>query len=342
MSRDHSFSIEIAAEVGVVAATIYRNLEFWIEKNEANERHFYEGRYWTYNSVAAFTKLFPYLTTKQIRLGLDKLIEAGLIGTGNFNPSAYDRTRWFCLLDHPVLPKGANSAAGEGEPIPDIKPDHKPDDKEPALSEPDLFAGKGEGKEAMKEEGKEEKKQEAPSRLDDAFARFWAAYPAGPRKTDKPKARAAFVAICTGKAKGIPKTDPEVIIAGAQAYARSAPGEYLKMPVGWLHGARWEGAQAPSPLAPPPAQSDVDLAVQFVPELRGLDHNCLPHHLWHKLEHVKMVAKSLRAAGMPLPWSQDAQRPTERPAGGDKAHRRQGSQLGQQPASGDLRGSAHG
>lgn len=224
---------------------------------------------------------------------------------------------WVWIVDQSpdrVTENTSHGSAGTREIPPYKKTNGEEYQKEeiPALSEPDLFAGKGEGKEATKEEGKEEKKQEAPSRLDDAFTRFWSAYPAGPRKTDKPKARAAFMAICAGKAKGIPKTDPEVIIAGAQAYARSAPGEYLKMPVGWLNGARWEGAQAPSPLPPPPAQSDVDLAVQFVPELRGLDHNCLPHHLWHKLEHVKDVARRLKAAGQPLPWS-TAERAAECP-----------------------------
>ena len=60
----HSFDTEDAAKYGVVAATILRNLQFWIEKNAANDSHFHDGRYWTYNSVTAFEALFPVLEQK--------------------------------------------------------------------------------------------------------------------------------------------------------------------------------------------------------------------------------------------------------------------------------------
>ena len=65
MSR-HSFDPQITAQVGLNAAVIFQNLFFWIEKNEANGHNFKDGRYWTYNSIAAFAKLFPYFTEKQI------------------------------------------------------------------------------------------------------------------------------------------------------------------------------------------------------------------------------------------------------------------------------------
>lgn len=121
MSR-HSFDPQIAAQVGLNAAVIYQNICFWIEKNEANGQNFRDGRYWTYNSVAAFAKLFPYLTAKQVRVAIDKLIEAGLIVKGSYGGEKYDRTAWYAL-NLPICPEGqmdlpekANGCALEGKP----------------------------------------------------------------------------------------------------------------------------------------------------------------------------------------------------------------------------------
>ena len=125
----HSFDPDIAARVGCNAAVIYQNLFYWAEKNAANGRHFYEGRWWTYNSVSAFADLFPYLTGKQIRTALDKLESDGLIVSGCYNKSAYDRTKWYsptCLKAETHLPKKTNENAQNGEPIPDINTNHKP------------------------------------------------------------------------------------------------------------------------------------------------------------------------------------------------------------------------
>ncbi|MBR1750894.1 MAG: hypothetical protein IJ740_08450 [Ruminococcus sp.] len=132
----HSFDIDIATEYGVNAAIILNHILFWVEKNEANNQHYHDGRYWTYNSIKAFTVLFPYLTDKQVRVALDKLINGGLVMTGNYNEMRYDRTMWYALTDKGKsicrkgkihLPLLANGFALEGEPIPDIKPDIKPD-----------------------------------------------------------------------------------------------------------------------------------------------------------------------------------------------------------------------
>lgn len=129
MSR-HSFDPEIAKQVGINAAVIYQNILWWAERNAANNKHNYEGLWWTYNSIAAFGELFPYLTSKQIRTALDRLEEQKLIVSGSFNKSAYDRTKWYaptCPVGKFELPSGANEIAPQGEPIPVSKPDYKPD-----------------------------------------------------------------------------------------------------------------------------------------------------------------------------------------------------------------------
>lgn len=94
---NHSFNIEDAKKYGVECAIILENLRFWIAKNKANNRHFYDGKYWTYNSVRALAELFPYWTINQIRRYIDKLQSLGVISCGNYNQSPYDMTKWFCV-----------------------------------------------------------------------------------------------------------------------------------------------------------------------------------------------------------------------------------------------------
>lgn len=132
----HFFNTDIAEAVGVNSAVILEHIKYWSEKNKANDTNFHDGRYWSYNSVNAFSKMFPYMSAKQIRLAIEKLKEADLIATANYNTSVYDRTLWYALTDKAIsifrnskidLPKRENVKSQKGEPIPDIVPDKIPD-----------------------------------------------------------------------------------------------------------------------------------------------------------------------------------------------------------------------
>ncbi len=130
----YTFDIEIAKEYGVNEAILITNLQFWIKKNQANEKNYYEGHYWTYNSIKAWQKLFPFWTEKTIRTILNHLIEKGVIITGNYNQSKYDRTLWYAFADESIWlngkihsPERENGTAEKGEPIPDDNTDNKTD-----------------------------------------------------------------------------------------------------------------------------------------------------------------------------------------------------------------------
>ena len=88
----HSFDVDVAALYGVNAAILLQNIYYWCEHNRLNEKHYYDGEYWTYNSRKAFAEQFPYMGDKQIRSALGKLKDEGLIITGCYNNSSYDRT----------------------------------------------------------------------------------------------------------------------------------------------------------------------------------------------------------------------------------------------------------
>lgn len=128
---EHSFDIDIAKIYGIPSAILLKNLYFWIEKNRANEKNYYDGHYWTYNSKKAFAELFPYMTARQIDYALQKLIDDGLIITGNYNKVAYDRTLWYaitkkgyCILQNCEMDitKTHNANNENVQPIPNNKP----------------------------------------------------------------------------------------------------------------------------------------------------------------------------------------------------------------------------
>jgi hypothetical protein len=56
------FDPDLAKEIGVEEAIMYSNIEYWCAHNQANRVNLHEGRYWTYNSISAFTELFTFWT----------------------------------------------------------------------------------------------------------------------------------------------------------------------------------------------------------------------------------------------------------------------------------------
>lgn len=132
MAKYHFFQPQIAAEYGINAAILLEHIGFWIEKNEANGTNYFDGNHWTFNSVRALCLMFPYMTDRAIRLALKKLIDDGLLMTGNYNKSQYDRTLWYALTDKGKsylqnakfdLSKSQNGSCENVKPIPDINTD---------------------------------------------------------------------------------------------------------------------------------------------------------------------------------------------------------------------------
>ena len=94
---EHSFDVEIATEYGIVEAILLKHFQYWIAKNEANRKNYYDGYYWTYNSTKAFSELFPYLTQRKIQNALKRLRDDDIIRVGNYNENQYDRTLWYAF-----------------------------------------------------------------------------------------------------------------------------------------------------------------------------------------------------------------------------------------------------
>lgn len=140
----HIFDTDIAEKYGINAAIILQNIGYWIKQNEANETNYFDGYYWTFNSRRAYRELFPYMSERQINTAFEKLINDGVIITGNYNRVAYDRTLWYaltqkgkCILHFDIMEtdKMSNGASQNGKPIPNNKPIFKTKDIKPIKKE---------------------------------------------------------------------------------------------------------------------------------------------------------------------------------------------------------------
>ena len=95
----HFFSDEVALEAGINGAIMLNHLHYWVKKNADNEMNYHDGYFWTYNSIAAYKKQFPFWSEKTIYRILRELEVNGYVKTGNYNQSAYDRTKWYALTE---------------------------------------------------------------------------------------------------------------------------------------------------------------------------------------------------------------------------------------------------
>ncbi len=218
----YSFDSRIAEMYGVDEAVFIHNLYWWIRKNEANGRHYYDGRNWTYNSMDAFTKLFPFWSRRQVERIIRKLRDNGAIYTGNYNQRGFDRTQWYALSESvsSIYVNGEMDNTKWGyplaqtvTPIPDSKPDINTDSKPDNI--PSL-PHKGNG-----------------SRFDD----FWKAYPKKKAKADAEKA---------WRSKAV-EGDKHIhaILSAIERQKQSADwqkdnGKFIPFPATWLRGRRWE------------------------------------------------------------------------------------------------------
>lgn len=93
----HSYEAEIAVKYGIEVAVVFDMFCFWINKNEANENNYHDGKYWTFNSAKGFKKIFPYWSEKKIQRILQKMVDEDLIIKGNYNENPWNHTTWYAF-----------------------------------------------------------------------------------------------------------------------------------------------------------------------------------------------------------------------------------------------------
>lgn len=96
---EHSFDVDVAAKYGIAVAILLKHFDFWCEKNKENNKHYHDGRYWTYHSVKSLMELFPYFTRYQIRQALEDMVKEDLIIEGNYS-NKMNRSKWYALSEN--------------------------------------------------------------------------------------------------------------------------------------------------------------------------------------------------------------------------------------------------
>ena len=179
----------VAMEYGVDEAIFLDSIMFWYRHNRANGLNYHDDRWWTYNSMAAFTELFPWWSDKQLRRIIKSCKEQGALLTANYNDDGRDRTVWYSPSDKLLLlygdaqtgecncpngqmqmPKRADASAQTGEPLPC---NYHVDNIPPIVPQ----TGDGEKPSRRRRESKD-----APDHKPERFAGFWKLYPRGENK----------------------------------------------------------------------------------------------------------------------------------------------------------------
>ena len=271
----HHFDTDIAMQYGMLEAVIINHLEYWIEHNEKNEKNFYDGRYWTFNSIRAFTEILPYASEKQIRNAIKHLENAGILLVGNYNKSQYDRTKWYTFSDlgksillkgqmnfakrenqiyqkgkiespekenqiyqkgKIELPEKENQNCQKGEPIPDNIPNNIPDND---IAQNSVCA-------------KAQKFNQT-----EAFEQFYQAYP---RKKSKDAARKRW-----DKLKVTPALFAEIIqgLEIAKKQKEWQDIQFIPYPATWLNSGGWKD-EPDTPQQPQPTKPEQKRSTQAV------------------------------------------------------------------------------
>jgi hypothetical protein len=94
--------INIIKKYGSHSAILLERLRISIEYHKKRNTHFYEGRYWTYDTIDALSKKCG-LSRDSIRYTIKNLKKHEILITGNFNPNKIDRTTWYTIDEIKLL-----------------------------------------------------------------------------------------------------------------------------------------------------------------------------------------------------------------------------------------------
>lgn len=218
--------MDIAEKYGLDAAVFLHNVVYWTLKNKAEDKHFYNGRYWMSGSVKGLSVLYPLWSASQLKRLIAKLRDSGALLVGDFNEDRMNRTNWYSPSDEILA---LYDAADDAQPIGRNRKMQS------------TKSSKSWTKSSNANKDKEESKEDPPivPQGTDAqmlFERFWQAYP---KKKDKERARRAWKKLAPDLSLC------RVMAAALEQQKQSSQwtrdnGAYIPYPSTWLNGHRWE------------------------------------------------------------------------------------------------------
>ena len=88
----------LAVKIGLNEALFIQQLHYWVDRS----RNIIEGRQWVYNTMADWSKQFPFWSQKTLSRTILSLEKQKLVISGNYNQKGYDRTKWY-TIDYAAL-----------------------------------------------------------------------------------------------------------------------------------------------------------------------------------------------------------------------------------------------
>jgi len=252
----------VALRYGLEEAIFLDSILFWYKENRANQRNFYDGRWWTFNSVSALAELLPWWTEKQLRRIIASCREQGALLAGNYSDDQRDRTMWYtpgdellelygvsqpgdciCPNGQTCAPERANETAQTGKCNREHVKTHVETSMDTPYSPP---APPGDGAAKSRKPRRGSQPKDAPDWKPERFAGFWSFYPRGEAK------QAAI------RAWDKLRPPDELIDEMAAALQRQMESESWRAGVGipyastWLNNRRWTDQLKDTYAAAPP------------------------------------------------------------------------------------------
>lgn len=246
LTQIHGFA-HVAVRYGMEESIFLDAIMFWYRTNRGDNRNFYDGRWWTYNSVKAFEEIFPWWNAGQIRRIIARCRENGALLAGNYNEDRRDRTAWYSPSDELLALYGENKtcicrkqkmqvletsgSSDENGKCNIRKPCSNHDETDmtpcspPVGDEPAPEADPGDKPKAKPRKARQ--KKSVPTHAPERFEQFWQAYPVGGSRL---KAVDAWDALAP---------DNELMNEMALALKRQLRSRQWREGIGIPHACRW-------------------------------------------------------------------------------------------------------
>jgi hypothetical protein len=88
----------LAVKIGLNEALFIQQLHYWVDRS----KNIIDGRQWVYNTMADWSKQFPFWSQKTLSRTISNLEKQKLVISGNYNQKGYDRTKWY-TIDYDAL-----------------------------------------------------------------------------------------------------------------------------------------------------------------------------------------------------------------------------------------------
>lgn len=253
MDKPIMFSALVANEVGVNGAIILQNFAFWIMKNKAQNKNYYDGHFWTYNGSKDLLKTFPFWSRRTLEYEIRKLQSNDYLRVGNYNKMSLDKTKWYSLTEKSLQLLNKCNVQNCTSECTDLNKYNVQNCTNSMFKNvqaiPDIYQSNNSN--IKKEKYKKEKNPLEPSvctvptifspavkdtHLEDDFARLWAMYPCKQGKTK------AYEKFKKAVKSGVPVSKIEDGLKRYLLYIKvhNVEKEFIKHGSTWFNQACWE------------------------------------------------------------------------------------------------------